>query len=550
MASLRKRGHVWYYRFVDADGVQHERRGCTGRRETEEMAAASEVEASKVKNGLIDHRDIALRGHGARSLADHLADWRADVLARGKTARHADQYHERAGKLAALIRGVSLADIEPGRKTEALDRAARKLAEVLAGARLSDLAPDRIQAALARLRDAGKSHQTVNHYRAALRAFVRWCGDNGRLRDNPMRGVRGFNPEEDIRHERRTLTDDELTRLIQSAETGPTRNGMSGPLRAMAYRLAAATGFRVAELRTLTPGSFRLEGADPTVFLTASATKNRRPAEQPIPLTLARDLAAWLRDKPADKPVLPLHHETARAIRADLADAGIPYETDEGKADFHALRSYFVGALVKAGASISEVRALARHAKPETTLRHYARVSAHDMRGVVESLPVPSTPDPKTEAPVLAATGTEGAHIKTRFALPLPYAVQGRGCELTDTDGSADAWNAESETPETPGKEGSGRALTATETERGGFEPPEPVSQFNGLANRYVVGRNPLAGQGVTDASKNALPFPCPTDAPKPPPDLALVVGEWDRLPEAIRAGIVALVRAAAGGPR
>ena len=38
-------------------------------------------------------------------------------------------------------------------------------------------------------------------------------------------------------------------------------------------------------------------------------------------------------------------------------------------------RGYFVSALVQAGASVGEVRALAQHAKPETTLRYYARVS-------------------------------------------------------------------------------------------------------------------------------------------------------------------------------
>ena len=62
----------------------------------------------------------------------------------------------------------------------------------------------------------------------------------------------------------------------------------------------------------------RLDGPEPSVFLKASATKNRRPAEQPIPFALARDVAAWLRDKPPGVPVLPVHHETAKAIRADL----------------------------------------------------------------------------------------------------------------------------------------------------------------------------------------------------------------------------------------
>ena len=172
------------------------------------------------------------------------------------------------------------ADIDPSRKPEAVARAERILADSLKTARLSDLTPERIQSALAKLRDAGKALQTVNHYRAALRAFSLWAGDTGRIRENPMRGVKGFNVEEDIRHARRSLTNDELARLIESAERGPERSGMPGPLRAMAYRVAATSGFRVDEIRKLTPESFR-------------------------------------------------------AIRADLAAVGIDYETNEGVADFH-----------------------------------------------------------------------------------------------------------------------------------------------------------------------------------------------------------------------
>jgi hypothetical protein len=101
-------------------------------------------------------------------------------------------------------------------------------------------------------------------------------------------------------------------------------------LRAVAYRLAASTGFRVNEIRSLTPESFRLDDPDPVVCLDAAAAKNRRAVEQPIPAALARELAPWL----AGKPVLPLHHETAKAIKADLEAAGVPYETAEGFADF------------------------------------------------------------------------------------------------------------------------------------------------------------------------------------------------------------------------
>ena len=36
---------------------------------------------------------------------------------------------------------------------------------------------------------------------------------------------------------------------------------------------------------------------------------------------------------------------------------------------------------------------------------------------------------------------------------------------------------------------------------------------------------------------------------PALPPDLASVVAAWDRLPDAIKAGVLALVHAASGGP-
>ena len=65
MASLRKRGRVWYYRFVDADGVKHERRG-PDRRVTEELARTAESEAARIKAGVFDAKELAIRDHAAR----------------------------------------------------------------------------------------------------------------------------------------------------------------------------------------------------------------------------------------------------------------------------------------------------------------------------------------------------------------------------------------------------------------------------------------------------------------------------------------------------
>src|SRR4051794_15109317 len=74
VSSVRKRGRVWYYRFVDADGGQHERKGGPDRRETEAMAASEEAQAAKVRAVLIDPKALGFRANEARPLAYHLAD--------------------------------------------------------------------------------------------------------------------------------------------------------------------------------------------------------------------------------------------------------------------------------------------------------------------------------------------------------------------------------------------------------------------------------------------------------------------------------------------
>jgi hypothetical protein len=67
----------------------------------------------------------------------------------------------------------------------------------------------------------GQSLSTCNHYRTAIRAFAKWCYDTHRTREDALRGVRGYNAKEDRRHDRRTISLDELQRLIAVAEGGP-----------------------------------------------------------------------------------------------------------------------------------------------------------------------------------------------------------------------------------------------------------------------------------------------------------------------------------------
>src|SRR4051812_1006767 len=136
MASFRKRGRVWFYRFVDSNGVQRERKGCPDRRETEAMATMAEVEAGKIRAGLLDVKTRIYAASEGRPILEHVADWHAYLLDKGSTPKHADLSRSRVVRLISTSRAK----------------------------RLSDLSPSRIQAALKAIREEGISLRSLHHY--------------------------------------------------------------------------------------------------------------------------------------------------------------------------------------------------------------------------------------------------------------------------------------------------------------------------------------------------------------------------------------------------
>jgi integrase len=453
MASLRKRGRVWYYRVVDADGVRREFKGCPDRRETEAMAAAAALEASKVKAGLIDPKALGFRDHEARPLADHLTDFRAYLIGKNTTEKHANLTHNRVARLIDLARAR----------------------------RVSDLAPSRIQAALKAIRDEGLSLRSIHHHVRAVKAFSRWLWRDGRARDNSLTHLTTPNPDTDRRYERRALTPDELIRTVQAAERGGVVLKLTGPDRAMLYRVAAGTGFRAEELASLTPEGFDLDGDPPTVTVTAAYSKRRRHDIQPIRPELADALRPWLATKAPGRPVFgKLTKHTALMLRRDLDAAGVVVVDASGRvADFHALRHSYITALVKSPAPVKVVQTLARHSTPTLTLGVYAHIGVFDQTSALDALPDLTTPAAGPESAALAATGTEGGRISKLFAPPLPHIGDGTGRIGSDTGGSADV-NPGTINPvlmmreplENKGSDASGRVLTATDGAEGvGFEP-------------------------------------------------------------------------------
>jgi integrase len=118
--------------------------------------------------------------------------------------------------------------------------------------------------------------------------------------------------------------------------------------------VAAGTGFRANELRSLTPESFDLDADPPTITVQAAYSKRRRDDVQPIRSDLADALRPWLATKAPGEPVFhPLTKEAADPLKHDLQAAGVPYRDASGRvADFHALRHTYITALALSHAPV------------------------------------------------------------------------------------------------------------------------------------------------------------------------------------------------------
>jgi Phage integrase family len=214
---------------------------------------------------------------------------------------------------------------------------------------------------------------------------------------------------------------------------------MTGPDRAALYRVAAGTGFRANELRSLTPESFDLAADPPTVTVKAAYSKRRRDDSQPIRPDLAAALRPWIAGKAPGRHVFgDLTKHTAKLMRHDLEAAGLPYRDASGRvADFHALRHSYITALAMSKAPVKVIQSLARHSTPSLTFGVYAHVGLYDQTAALDALPGPIIPCSEATAP--ASSGGDGGRINDLVAHYLPTAGDGSCQNLTHAGGDAES---------------------------------------------------------------------------------------------------------------
>ena len=121
---------------------------------------------------------------------------------------------------------------------------------------------------------------------------------------------------------------------------------------------------------------------------------------------LAAMLREWLKGMQPSERLFPrlAHRKTHVMVRMDLERVGIPYENDEGIADFHASgRHTYITELLRKGASLPEAKELARHSDIKTTMR-YTHIGINDQARALASLVAPTNKSASASAP---ETGSE-----------------------------------------------------------------------------------------------------------------------------------------------
>jgi integrase len=495
------------------------------------------------KFGVLDARTVA----SGQSLAAHVADWKADLLARGGTKQHADLSANRVQRVFDVCGVKRWTDLSASAVLGAVSELAFGPKKDADG---NDVPGETLSIA------------SKNHHIRALRGFARWMVRDGRANDNPLSHLSIGNAATDKRHERRALEADELRTLLGVTREGPHRFNMTGDARAMLYRVAAETGLRAGELRSLTRCSFVLDGSEPTVSVAAGYSKRRRADTLPLRPGTAADLRTFLAGKLPGAAAfdMPAKGHVAEMLRADLSDAGIAYRDDAGRVcDFHSFRVTTATMLIAGGTDVRTAMDVMRHSTPTLTLGVYAKRLRGSDRDAIANMPdLRSDPAGKTRQ---RATGTHGrvsgaaAFPTTRTMTEIGGGAGGgkgvgnggpantRVCASLPDDGRR---NGSGKGPDSLANDANCRVSAGRKLKRPRPDSNRRITDLQSVPVDSQGEQSQAVTSDANDRGRNGGRNDSQNDVPSDP-ELAALIAAWPTLPDALRAGIAAMVRAAGG---
>lgn len=342
------------------------------------------------KIGLLDSSRAASKS----DLQQHLDDWRDALVAGGTGAKHADQNHHRACRIFTEAGFKSLSNVKPNEVMTVIGRL-----QTIVYRR--NHTTDKIEQV-----ETGKASPFSKlHHLRAVKQFSKWAFVHHRTHDDPLMHLTVKNVR--VENQRRSLSADEVSYLLEYVGTAPDVYTMTGRERALIYELACTTGLRRDEIKSLKRISFDFERL--TVQVKADDTKNRKVATLPLQGGLAGKIKAHLAGKMPTAPAFNVNEAMAKALKRDMTAARrqwiqsvkdnseeyltrtnsdfLKVETYEGKADFHSLRHSFGTWLASAGVHPKQAMDLMRHSDINLTMALYTHSDTGAAAAAVDKLP-------------------------------------------------------------------------------------------------------------------------------------------------------------------
>ena len=185
---------TYYAKYRDAQGhVAEVPTGCRDATAARSFLQTLVTRADKVRSGMRTAAEDALVDHLAVSLDDHIEAYLTHLEACETSAVHRENVRRCLKRVNADCGFKKLTDVHRDSLECWLVARSKEL-------RTSDGKP--------------MSARTRNTYLSANVAFCNWCVETGRLAENPLTKVLKADEDADPRRKRRSMTEEELTRLL------------------------------------------------------------------------------------------------------------------------------------------------------------------------------------------------------------------------------------------------------------------------------------------------------------------------------------------------
>ena len=393
-SRVQRKCPKWYIEYRDANGKIKKRAGFTDKRATEARANEIQRRVDREKAGIIDQESVDLSEQLSLRIDRHIEAYHVHLKASSVSDWHLSETTRRLNRMIEDCGLDKLSNI----KAEPVQRWCNK--------QTTEQRPDDDKS-------KGMGPRTINMYVGSLRAFVRWCLEDGRMANDPLTTLKKANEQSDVRKNRRSLTEDEFVDLLAAAERRPlldammirrgTRKGKTvakikplrkaqleriGRERRLMYMTLVLTGLRRGELEALTWDDLDLDSSHDQSWLTVRAciSKNGKTDSIPIRADLTEELKSWRSEcgNPNDAShVFNVPKRLVGTLKRDIKAAGI----DPTGIDVHSFRHTTATHLAKAGVAPRIAQSIMRHSDIRLTLGTYTDPHLLDTASALDSLP-------------------------------------------------------------------------------------------------------------------------------------------------------------------